>query len=190
MRALLRVSRAIDAVTEQLGTIMALLVSLLILVGVYNVVTRYVGAYIRRPLASNAALDLQWQLFSLLFFMGFSFILKHNENVRVDYLYAHWKPKQQALANLLGHLCILIPFCVLGLVVTWQPVVFAWRIREISPNPGGLPIYPIKTGFLLGFGWLLVQTISECIKHLAVLRDALPSSAEAAIETYHHKPIE
>ena len=70
MRALLRVSRVIDAITDRLGAFIGVLVGLLILVGVYNVVTRYIGYFFRRAFASNAVLDLQWQLFSLIFFSG------------------------------------------------------------------------------------------------------------------------
>jgi len=190
MRALLRVSRAIDSITDRLGILIGVVVALLILVGVYNVVTRYTGYFLRRAIASNALLDLQWQLFSLLFFLGFSYILRRNENVRVDFLYSKWSPRRQALVNLLGHLAFLIPFCIIGLVVTWQPVRFAWMIRESSPDPGGLPRYPIKTMILIGFGWLLIQAISECIKHAAVLRDAVPQAAEQAVESYHPEPVE
>jgi TRAP-type mannitol/chloroaromatic compound transport system permease small subunit len=163
---------------------------LLILVGVYNVVTRYVGFFLRRPLASNSLLDLQWQLFSLLFFLGFSYILKRNENVRVDFLYSKWSPKRQALVNLLGHIFFLIPFCIIGLAVAVQPVRFAWMIRETSPDFGGLPRYPIKTMMLIGFSWLLIQAVSECIKHAAVLLDAIPKTAEQAIEAYSPEPVE
>ena len=190
MRALLRVSRVIDAITDRLGAFIGVLVGLLILVGVYNVVTRYIGYFFRRAFASNAVLDLQWQLFSLIFFLGFSYILKRNENVRVDFLYSKWSPKRQALMNLLGHIFFLIPFCILGLVVTWEPVRFAWMIRETSPDFGGLPRYPIKTMILIGFGWLLIQAISECIKHAAVLLDAMPKAVEQAIETYNPGAVE
>ena len=84
----------------------------------------------------------------------------------------------------------LIPFCVLMLWVTWTPVLNSWRIREVSPDPGGLPRYPIKTMILIGFGWLLIQAISECIKHAAVLLDAMPKAVEQAIETYNPGAVE
>jgi TRAP-type mannitol/chloroaromatic compound transport system permease small subunit len=39
----------------------------------------------------------------------------------------------------------------------------------MSPDPGGLPRYPLKTMTLVGFGLLLLQGIAEIIKNWAIL---------------------
>jgi len=49
--------------------------------------------------------------------------------------------------------------------------VRAWQRLEVSPNPGGLPLYPIKTVLLIAFVLLLLQALSEIIKRIQSLRD-------------------
>lgn len=178
MRPWLRIAYAIDALTEWLGRISALLVLITIAVGFYNVVVRYLGRYLGVNLASNAYIEAQWHLYSLTFLLGFAYILKHDINVRVDFLYANWKPKTQAWINLFGTLLILIPFCLLGLWVTFNPVLSSWgrlpngswTTWEMSPDPDGLPLAPLKSMILVGFGTLLLQAVAQIIKYIAILR--------------------
>src|SRR5262249_13176841 len=130
MRTLLRLSRGIDAAIEWIGKLLNWLVTILIVIGFLNVVLRYVWRYARVALTSNAWIETQWYMFSVLFFLGFAYILKHNLNVRVDVLYTNWKPRRKALVDLLGTLLFLIPFCILGIYVTLNPVSLSWNLRE------------------------------------------------------------
>lgn len=189
MRALLRVSRAIDTLIDQIGRLTFFLVIALILLGVFNVVTRYVGPLIGRNLYSQGAAEALNYLFSLIFFLGFAYILRHNGNVRVDFLYGSWSDKRKALVNLLGNILFLVPFCILGLYIAYPAVVLSWQQRERSSNAGGLAIYPLKTMILLAFALLLVQAISEIIKHVATLRGVNTPQVQEA-ENYQPEPIE
>ena len=187
MPTLLRISHAIDSVTEWIGRQMIWLVTLLIAIGFLNVVGRYVGRFVGLRLTSNAIIEVQWYMFSVLFFIGFAYILKHNLNVRVDFLYNNWPPKRKALVDLVGHLVFLVPFCILGIYVAFGPVMKSWGqlpngtfgTWEISPDPDGLPRAPIKSMIIVSFTLLLVQAISEIIKNAAVLTGTLaPSEIE------------
>jgi TRAP-type mannitol/chloroaromatic compound transport system permease small subunit len=196
MQALLRVSRGIDAVIDWIGRQMVWIVTLMIAIGFLNVVGRYVGRYAGLQLTSNAIIELQWYMFSVLFFLGFAYILKHNLNVRVDFLYAGWSPRRKALVDLVGHLLFLVTFCLLGIYVTYVPVMRSWGqlpsgewgAWEISPDPDGLPRAPIKSMIIVAFMLLLVQTISEIIKKAAVLT-GVPGGEQPA-EDYHAIPLE
>ncbi len=198
MKALLRVSRAIDAVTEFIGNLLPYLVVLMIGVGFYNVVARYVGRFLGVRLTNNSAIEIQWYLYSVLFFLGFAYILKHNVNVRVDFLYAKWSPQRRAWVDLLGTLLIVIPFCVLGIYVTLNPVLASWgRLPngswgtwEISPDPNGLPRAPIKSMIIIAFVLLLAQAISQVIKYIAVLTHAVSDEEAAAIEEFKQPAME
>ena len=106
----------------------------------------------------------------LVFFFGFAYILKNGINVRVDFIYANWSRKRQALLDFWGHLALLVPFCVIGVWVTVYPVMTSWRQWEQSPDPSGLPRAPLKTMIIVAFALLLLQAISELIKLFAVLR--------------------
>jgi TRAP-type mannitol/chloroaromatic compound transport system permease small subunit len=198
MQRLLRLSAIIDALIEQLGRLINWIVIVLILVGVYNVFARYIGRFIGRTLTSNAFIETQWYLFSVIFLLGFAYILKHNQNVRVDFLYARWPPKRKALVNLVGTLLFLLPLCILGIIVAINPILTSWgRLPggswgpwEVSPDPQGLPRAPIKSMIIVGFALLAVQGISEIIKHTAVLTGAVEDKAVEAAEEYQHVNVE
>lgn len=177
MRVLLKVAGFIDGVTERIGGLANWIVIITVVVGFYNVVARYVGRYLGVRLSSNVFIELQWYLFSLIFFFGFAYILKHGVNVRVDFLYTNWDAKRQAWVDFLGTLLFLIPLCLIGIYVTYNPVMSSWgRLPngswgtwEVSPDPEGLPRAPIKTMIIVAFVFLFLQSIAQAIKHLAVI---------------------
>jgi TRAP-type mannitol/chloroaromatic compound transport system permease small subunit len=171
LRSLLRFATWIDALSEFFGNIANYVVVLVILVGFYNVAARYIGRYIGVTLASNRYIELQWYLFSIIFFLGFGYILKHGVNVRVDIFYAHFSAKTKAWIDLLGTLFFLVPFCMIGLSVTISPVVRSWLTWEMSSDANGLPRAPIKSFIILAFVLLLLQAMAQIIKYLAILRD-------------------
>jgi TRAP-type mannitol/chloroaromatic compound transport system permease small subunit len=191
MRSLLKISRWIDNFTENLGFLTNWIILLTIGVGFYNVVARYLGRFIGVTLATNMLIELQWYLFSLAFLLGFAYILKHGENVRVDFLYAHWSEKQRSLIDFLGTILFLIPFCVLGIWVTFNPVLTSWGYLpngtwgnwEISSDANGLPRAPIKTMIPVGLLLLLLQGISQAIKYLAVVLGYEQVAEQIRLET-------
>ena len=178
MNVLLKFSKAIDNFTERLGQASAFCVLLTVCVGFYNVIARYLGRFIGMKLTSNLFIELQWYLFSLTFLLGFAYILKHGLNVRVDFLYANWSEKRKAWVDLIGHSIFLIIFCIIGLYVTTQPVLQSWGLLpngtfgtwEMSPDPDGLPRAPIKSMLWVGFTMLLLQTFSEIIKNISIIK--------------------
>lgn len=183
MQQLLRIARWIDQLNEYVGRFMTGVVLLMVLIGVWNVIGRYVGQAIGQNLSSNALIETQWQLFDLVFLLGAAYGLKHNEHVRVDVFYSGWSAKRKALADLIGNLGFLIPFCVMVIWFSWNTVLASWQIREMSPDPGGLPLYPIKTVILLGFVLLILQGFANAIKNIAVLKGVQQPPAEEEHES-------
>ncbi|NJN98396.1 MAG: TRAP transporter small permease subunit [Anaerolineales bacterium] len=193
MKALLKFAALIDGLTERVGGLANWVVIIVIVVGFYNVVARFLGRYLGVRLSSNIFIELQWYLFSLIFFFGFAYILKHGVNVRVDFLYTHWSEKKKAWIDFLGTLLFLIPLCIIGIYVTYNPVMTSWgRLPngtwgnwEMSPDPEGLPRAPIKTMIIVAFALLLLQSLAQAIKHWAVIRgrveiaDQIRSEVEA-----------
>ena len=192
-----RFTQAIDNLTEGLGSFAELIVVATVIIGFYNVVARYVGQIIGVKLSFNTFLELQWMLFSIVFFLGFAYIMKNGINVRVDFIYTNWSDKRKALVDFVGHILFLVPFCLLGIYVTIGPVLTswgkapknnAWRFwewtgtLEWSPDPGGLAFAPIKTMIILAFVMLLLQTLSDLTRLWAVIQGKRPlNDAEAPI---------
>ena len=183
MRKSLRLAQGIDAVSEFLGKVGVYLTMAVIVVGFYNVAARYLGRFIGVQLSSNFWIELQKYLFSAIFLAMFAYNLKHEVNVRVDFLYAQWSPKRKALVNLLGTLLFLLPFCLLGLWVAWNPLLMSWRLGEMSPDPGGLSRVPLRVGVVLVFVLLALQGIAQAIKYVAVLAGDQAVAHELAQES-------
>lgn len=177
MKTLLRISAAIDAITDRLSGLISFIVVLTIAAGFLNAALRYLGQWLQRTLISNELIQLQWYLFSLLFLIGFPYLLKHNVNVRVDFFYSRWGPRRRALVDFLGTLLFLVPFSALAIYVSTNPVLTSWgRLPdgswgpwEVSSDAGGLPLAPLKSLIIVGFAGLLIQGIAQLIKYGAVL---------------------
>ena len=163
-------SRRIDALTSFVGRCSSWLILAMALVGAYNAVVRYLGRFLGVSLSSNAYIELQWYMFSLVFLLGAAYALQKDSHVRVDVLYGRLSRRGRAWIDLLGTLLFLLPFSLFALWVSWPSVRSSWRVLETSPDPGGLPRYPIKSMILVCFFLLALQAVSELIKLVATLR--------------------
>ena len=179
MLQLLRLADAIDRFQDRVGHVLYWLTLAMVVIGGYNAVVRYLDKYTGMTLSSNTYLELQWYLFAILFLVGAAYTLRHDAHVRVDILYTQLGPKGKAWINLLGTVLFLFPFCLLMLWVSWPAVMNSWEVMEMSPDPGGLPRYPIKTVIPVAFLLVMVQGVSMTIRAVAVLRNADPASAQA-----------
>jgi TRAP-type mannitol/chloroaromatic compound transport system permease small subunit len=183
MQRWLRLAAGIDRFNARIGRFVYWLTLIMVLVGSFNAVARYLGRYIGVNLSSNAFLEAQLYLFGILFLLGAAYTLLEDGHVRVDVAYSMLSDRGRAWINLLGSVLFLIPFCILMLWVTWSYVVNSWSVWEMSPDPGGLPRYPIKTIIPIAFVLLILQGFSQFIKHLAEvlgLSDASDSHAETS----------
>ena len=160
----------IERLNERIGSLTSWLVVAIVLLGAWNAVARYISKFADVNISSNAYLEMQWYLFSVIFLLGGAYTLKRDEHVRVDVLYARWSPRTRAKIDVAGTLLFLIPFCIFILWTSWYPVKNSWSIREMSPDPGGLPRYPIKALIPVAFVLLLLQAISQLRKRWTAMR--------------------
>lgn len=88
-----------------------------------------------------------------------------DSHVRVDIFYAQWSDARKALVNRLGHLLLLLPFSLFLLFASWTYVGEAWRLRESSSEPGGLPyLYLLKTQILVLGVQLALQAVAGALR--------------------------
>ena len=165
--------RGIDRFNQSTGRAVAWLVLAMVLLGAFNAVARYAGRYLGFNLSSNAYLELQWYMFSLVFLLAAADGLRRDAHVRVDVLYGRLGPRARAWIDLIGTLVLLIPFCVFVLWVSWPSVWNSWLVLEDSPDPGGLLRYPIKSMILVAFALLLLQGVAEAVRRIEWLRGAI-----------------
>lgn len=177
MQFLLKAARWIDQLSEWVGQITFGLTLVMVVVGAYNAITRYLGRYIGTNLSSNRYIEVQWYLFSLIFLFGAAYVLKHNSHVRVDILYSRLSRKAKAWIDLLGALLLLLPMCFAIIYYSVPSVISSWQVLEQSSDPDGLARYPLKTAVIVAIALLGLQGISELIKQLAIILNVTPPAA-------------
>ena len=160
----------IDGFTNCIGSWVGWMTLFMVVVGAFNATARYLGKWVGIHLSSNAYIEAQWYLFSLIFLLGAAHTLQRDQHVRVDVLYGRMNERSRAWLDLVGTVLFLIPFSIFGLFICWPAVRNSWAVYEVSPDPGGLARYPIKTMMLVCFLLLLLQAVSELLKRVQVLR--------------------
>ncbi len=204
MTFLLAVSRGIDAATTALGRVAWWASLLMVLVGAENVIARYgygfisrtFGEDVARLLSNNTYFELQTLLYNVVFLLGAAYVFGVDGHVRVDILFSRLSARRRALVDVLGVLFFLWPFSALGIYFSHRYVSSSWASLEVSPNAGGLARYPIKTLIVVAFSLLVVQGLSQVIKHVAFLRGrddsrsiyAAEAAAAAAPPSIVHAP--
>jgi TRAP-type mannitol/chloroaromatic compound transport system permease small subunit len=183
LRALIALSRGIDAVTAFIGRHVIWLVLAAVVVSSANAVMR--KAF---DISSNAWLELQWYLFGAVFMMAAAYTLQRNEHIRIDILSNRLSHRARTIIDILGHLFMLIPFAALMIYLSWPFFLGAFRSGEMSGSAGGLIIWPARLFILLGFILLFAQGISELIKRIAVLMGLIDDPY--ASHEGSHVPIE
>ena len=165
MQALLKLSRAVDALSEFVGRWVSWLVLVAVLISAGNAIVR--KAF---DTSSNAWLEIQWYLFAAIFLLAAGYTLLRQEHVRIDVILGRFSKRTQIKVEAVCLFLFLFPFCfeVIGLV--WPLVVSAYKTGEMSSNAGGLIRWPVYALVPLGFALLFVQGLSELIKRIAFLQ--------------------
>ena len=176
LKALLPLTRTIDAINTWLGKYLAWLILGAVIVSAVNATVRKVF-----DTSSNAWLELQWVLFSIVFLLCSPWTLLDNEHIRIDIVNNALPKPVRNLIDVIGHLFFLIPLCIV-MIITGVPFFQrSFEINEQSGNAGGLPQWPAKSLIMIGFAFLLVQGISELIKRIAVMRGLIPDPHESQV---------
>jgi TRAP-type mannitol/chloroaromatic compound transport system permease small subunit len=177
---LLRLSNWIDRGNAAVAKALAIPLAGMILVGSYNALARYSNATARRlqPGAevlpvSNALLELQWYAFAVVFLFGSAHALKRGDHVRVDVLYAGLPTRGRRWVDLVGSFIFVVPFCLFGAVMAVPFALESIGRWEASPDPSGLPRWPLKAILPLAFLGIALQGLANGIRGAAALRGAV-----------------
>jgi TRAP-type mannitol/chloroaromatic compound transport system permease small subunit len=171
--ALTLLARSIEAITEFIGRLGALVLPVLIATVVVNVALRY-----GFRMGVIELEELQWHLNALVVMLCMAFALKHDAHVRVDIFRYRMGTRARATVDLLGSLLLLLPFCIGIIWYGWMSFAFSWRIGEGSPMPSGLPMrYLVRLLLIVGFALLAAQAIALAARSLTLIIDP-PTTGE------------
>ena len=169
MNAMLALSRAIDAITERVGRVVYWLVLIVVLISASNAIVRKLFNY-----SSNAYLEIQWYLFSVIFLFGAGYTLLRNEHVRIDIISGRLSARAQNWIDVVVIVLFLWPMSFVIMWLSWPLFVDSLARHEVSSNAGGLLIWPARLMMPIGFALLIMQSVSELIKRIAFLRGRIP----------------
>ncbi|MCG3189612.1 MAG: hypothetical protein LKCHEGNO_02085 [Burkholderiaceae bacterium] len=173
MKLWLGLSRAIDWLNERVGRLCYWLVLVAVLISSGNAVVRYT-----LDKSSNAWLEVQWYLFSVVFLFCAGYTLLHNQHVRIDIVSGMFSRRVRTWIEIFGTLFFLMPMAAIIGWLSWPVFVDAYVHHEVSTNAGGLIVWPARLMVPIGFALLLLQGISELIKRVAYLQGLIPSPDE------------
>ena len=173
MKALLALSRLIDAINEHVGRAVYWLILVDVLVSAGNATVRF--TFNR---SSNAWLEIQWYLFSAVFLLCAAYTLLHSQHVRIDIVSGMLGKRAQIWIDILGTIFFLLPMAIAIMWMAWPVFVDAYQSNETSMNAGGLIVWPARLMIPVGFFLLALQGFSELIKRIAFLMGRIPDPTE------------
>ncbi|HSH50034.1 MAG TPA: TRAP transporter small permease subunit [Halomonas sp.] len=159
------IARAIDALNEGFGRLIAPLLAVITLIVIYDIAARF---FIGRP--SDWAFDVTKMLFGAHFMLMAAFGLRHHAHVEVDVLKRLLSRRKQAVLEILGYLLFFVPFI-------WMLLTFGWAFFERSFSRGettygmmSIPVYPVKAVIVVAAVLLLLQAVAIVIRAFGELR--------------------
>jgi TRAP-type mannitol/chloroaromatic compound transport system permease small subunit len=179
VRALLKISLAVDWISERLGYFASVAVLLTALISAGNAFVRYIF-----DISSNGWLEIQWYLFAGIVMLGAPVVLRLNEHVRVDLIYARLKGNAPVYVDLFGLIFFLMPVMALLAYLSWPLLVKMYVMHEMSNNAGGLVRWPAMALLPLGFGLMVLQGLSEIDKRIAYLMHLYE------MDTHYERPLQ
>ena len=181
LKALLPATRIVDATTTWIGKRLAWLIVAAILVSAINATVRKLF-----DTSSNAWLELQWVLFSIVFLLCSPWTLLANEHIRIDIVNNQLPTRVRNTIELIGHAFFLLPLTIVMILTGVPFCLVSYGQNEQSLNAGGLPQWPSKGLIALAFAMLMIQGLSELVKRVAIMRDLIPdphANQKSSLET-------
>lgn len=175
----IRITKAIDALSDAFGLIAKWLVLLACLVSAGNATIRYLLNY-----SSNGWLEIQWYMFGGIVFLGAAQTLRFNEHVRVDLVYSAVSDRARLWIDIVGFTIFLLPVMTYLIYLTTPFFLTSYRLQETSSNAGGLILWPIKLVLPLGFVLLWLQGLAELAKRIAALAGVVK------VDTHYEAPLQ
>jgi TRAP-type mannitol/chloroaromatic compound transport system permease small subunit len=191
LRGLLGISDAINAFLMAVARTFAWFLPVLVLVIVFDVISRKFGFQLNLfglDLGSTRLQELEWHLHAIVYLTWIGAAYIANAHVRIDVATAGLSPRTQAGLELFGCLIFAMPYVLTALPYAHNFFVTSLLQNEASAAPNGLPWRWIPKGFLyFAFISVLLSVISVAIRRIVFLfgppdvaKEAIPETAAPA----------
>lgn len=169
---------AIDSVVKYIGKKASLLIIPLIVVTVFDVITRkfvvlqqlIIDSPLHNILSPTKLQEMEWHLHATIFLLTFGYAYLSNTHVRVDLIRETLTPRKQIVTELFGLCLLALPYVGLLIFYAWDFVQSSYAQREMSSAMTGLPYrWIIKSVFLAGIVILCTSIVTTIIRLLIIL---------------------
>ncbi|MDO9559737.1 MAG: TRAP transporter small permease subunit [Syntrophales bacterium] len=163
MHALLSISKKIDTLNTWTGKVFSYFLIPLTLFVVYEVITRSFGS------PTIWTFEGSNMMYASHFMLVAAYGLLMKSHVSIDLVSSNFSRKTNAVVSLVCYAFMFFPFIA---VFTYYGIDYSytsWSQLETSWSAWGPPLYPIKTVIPVTAILLLLQGISEVIKHIGVI---------------------
>ena len=158
--------RFADRLSAWFGHAFAWLILLMTFGTSYEVFVRYV---LNAP--TPWAFDVSFIMYGTLFMMGGAYTLSQGGHVRGDFVYRLWKPRTQAMVDLVLYLIFFFPGVLALIFIGWKYSGRSWSYGEVSINsPAGIPIFQFKSAMVAAGLLLFVQGIAQILRCVLCIR--------------------
>lgn len=165
MELLTRVSDGLDRVITKIGKIAAWAGLFLILVTIFDVVTRRFLV-----LGSTKLQEAEWHLHVILFALCLGYAYMKDAHVRIDLLRENLNERIQWWIEIAGCLLFLIPYCALIVYYGIDFVERSYATSEISASATGLTHrWLIKSMIPIGFTLLALAGVAIVLRKIVEL---------------------
>jgi TRAP-type mannitol/chloroaromatic compound transport system permease small subunit len=156
----------VDKISTRAGQISAISVVLLTALICWEVFNRYV---LSNP--HDWVFDITYMLYGIMFMMAGAYTLSKNGHVRGDVLYGFFKPRTQALFDLILYFVFFIPGIIALVYAGIDFAAVSVAINEhTTQTANGPPIWPFKMIIPIAGGLLLLQGFAEIIRCIVCLQ--------------------
>ena len=175
MRGLIAGSNALERFVVWIGQTSAWVILALIVVIMFDVITRKIywtqqlilTSWAHEYMSSTKLQEWEWHLHTVVFLLALGYAYAKNAHVRVDLVREKLPIKSQVWIELLGCLLFLIPYTILVFYFAMSFVQQAWVSNEASAAMTGLSHrWIIKSFILAGMVLAFLSGVSSLIRQV------------------------
>lgn len=113
--------------------------------------------------------DLQWHLFGIMFMLTMAGAIVSDRHVRVDFLRQHFSDRTKNVIEVIGHLALLTPLCVIVVYHGYDFTLRSYNMGEGSDYDGMYDRFVLKAFLPIGFGLMLIAGLGLTLQKLRFL---------------------
>ncbi len=160
----------VDQFTAWVGKVFAWCIVIMTFATAYEVFVRYL---LRDPTAW--AFDVSYMMYGTLFMMAGAYTLSRGGHVRGDVLYRLWRPKVQAIIELILYIIFFFPGIIALIYAGTDYAMELWSYNngsgEVSVmSPANVPISQFKTIIPIAGALLFMQGLAQVCRCIICIR--------------------